>query len=71
MFGRPDGESIGGQWSAQMRRAVHHAMAVRAALPAGRFLDIRLRGHLTDPFGVIERVYRFAGMPFPDMSATR
>jgi hypothetical protein len=62
----PDAKVIGGQWSAQMRRAVHHAMAVRAALPEGRFLDIRFEDTVTDPFGVIERVYRFAGMPFPD-----
>ena len=62
----PDAKVVGGQWSAQMRRAVHHAMAVRAALPAGCFLDIRFEDTVTDPFGVIERVYRFAGMSFTD-----
>ncbi|HEX7907705.1 MAG TPA: sulfotransferase [Paraburkholderia sp.] len=62
---KPDARVVGTQWSSQMRRAVHHAMDVRATLPAERFLDIRFEETVTDPFGVIESVYRFAGMSLP------
>lgn len=62
----PDANVVGEQWSAQMRRAVHHAMEVRATLPADCFLDLRFEDTVKDPFGVIESVYRFAGMPYPD-----
>ena len=62
----PDATVVGTQWCSQMRRAVHHAMDVRASLPADRFLDIRFEDTVTDPFGVFEAVYRFADMSFPD-----
>lgn len=62
----PDATVVGTQWCSQMRHAVHHAMDVRASLPADRFLDIRFEDTVTDPFGVFEAVYRFAGMSFPD-----
>lgn len=58
----PDSKEVGHQWSTRMRRAVHHAMAVRAALPADSFLDIRFEDTVTDPFGVIASIYRFAGI---------
>lgn len=62
----PDAKVVGHQWSAQMQRAVHHTMAVRATLPAERFLDIRFEDTVAQPLSVIEAVYRFAGMAFPD-----
>lgn len=62
----PDAREVGRQWSAQMQRAVHHAMDVRASLPAERFLDVRFEDTVADPLGVVERVYAFAGMTFPD-----
>lgn len=62
----PDASVVGQQWSARMGRAVHHVMAVRTALPADRFLDIRFEDTVTDPLGVIESVYRFTGMAFTD-----
>lgn len=62
----PDAKTVGQQWNTRMRRAVHHTMAVRNTLPADRFLDIRFEDTVTDPFGVIESVYRFAGISFPD-----
>lgn len=61
----PDAREVGRQWSAQMQRAVHHAMDVRASLPAERFLDVRFEDTVADPLGVVERVYAFAGMTFP------
>lgn len=62
----PDAKMVGQQWNTRMRRAVHHTMAVRNTLSADRFLDIRFEDTVTDPFGVIESVYRFAGISFPD-----
>ncbi|MES2262043.1 MAG: sulfotransferase [Pseudomonadota bacterium] len=62
----PDPITVGRQWSTRMRRAVHHAMSVRDTLPAERFLDIRFEDTVSDPFGVIESVYRFAGIDFTE-----
>jgi hypothetical protein len=61
----PDAREVGRQWSAQMQRAVHHAMEVRATLPADRFLDVRFEDTVADPLRVVEAVYAFAGMTFP------
>lgn len=38
-------------------------MAARDALPAGRFLDVRFEDTVSDPLGVAQAVYRFAGLP--------
>jgi len=62
----PDPVTVGRQWSAQMCRAMEHAMAVRDTLPAGRFLDIRFEDTVQDPFGVVRSVYRFANMPLTE-----
>ncbi|QYY33085.1 sulfotransferase [Cupriavidus pinatubonensis] len=62
----PDPVTVGRQWSAQMQRAMAHAMAVRESLPAERFLDVRFEDTVQDPFGVVRAVYRFAGMPLTE-----
>ncbi|MCO4890778.1 sulfotransferase [Cupriavidus sp. WGtm5] len=62
----PDPVTVGRQWSAQMRRGTDHAMAVRDAMPADRFLDVRFEDTVRDPFGVAQAVYRFAGMPLTE-----
>lgn len=59
----PDATAVGRQWSAQLQRATAHAMAVRDRMPAERFLDVRFEDTVRDPFGVVQAVYRFAGMP--------
>lgn len=41
-------------------------MAVRDSLPADRFLDVRFEDTVSDPFGVAQAVYRFAGMPLTE-----
>ena len=63
---QPDAKVVGHQWSSQMQHAVHHTMAVRATLPAENFLDIRFEDTVSKPLSVIESVYRFSGMTFPD-----
>jgi hypothetical protein len=62
----PDPAAVGRQWSEQMRRGTDHAMAVRDAMPADRFLDVRFEDTVRDPFGVAQAVYRFAGMPLTE-----
>ena len=62
----PDATAVGRQWSAQLQRATAHAMAVRDGMPAERFLDVRFEDTVRDPFGVVQAVYRFAGMPLTD-----
>ncbi|MNN28253.1 Sulfotransferase domain protein [compost metagenome] len=62
----PDPVAAGRQWSEQMRRGTDHAMAVRDAMPAERFLDVRFEDTVRDPFGVAQSVYRFAGMPLTE-----
>lgn len=62
----PDPVTVGRQWSAQMQRAMAHAMAVREGMPAERFLDVRFEDTVQDPFGVVRAVYRFAGMPLTE-----
>ncbi|MDF3932875.1 sulfotransferase family protein [Pseudomonas citronellolis] len=57
-----DPEVVGEQWNRRMARALRHAMAVRADIPAGRFLDVRFEDTLGDPLGVVEAIYRFAGL---------
>ncbi|SOZ40059.1 sulfotransferase family protein [Cupriavidus neocaledonicus] len=62
----PDPATAARQWSEQMRRGTDHAMAVRDAMPADRFLDVRFEDTVRDPFGVAQAVYRFAGMPLTE-----
>ena len=45
-----------------MARAIAAAMAARDALPAERFLDVRFEDTVSNPLGVAEAVYAFAGM---------
>jgi hypothetical protein len=59
----PDARVVGAQWNTRMARAIHHAMDVRTALPAERFLDVQFADTLSDPLGVVEAIYRFADMP--------
>ncbi|WP_334000672.1 sulfotransferase [Burkholderia cepacia] len=59
----PDPLAVGAQWNAGMARAIGAAMAARDALPAGRFLDVRFEDTVSNPLGVAEAVYAFAGLP--------
>lgn len=65
-----DARAVGGQWNQRMARALHHTMQVRDDLPADRFLDVRFEDTLSDPLGVVERIYAFAGLDLtPDCRA--
>ncbi|WP_416311579.1 sulfotransferase family protein [Pseudomonas sp. W03] len=65
-----DPRAVGSQWNQRMARALRHTMQVREDLPAGRFLDVRFEDTLSDPLGVVERIYAFAGLDLtPDCRA--
>ncbi|MCJ1883912.1 sulfotransferase [Pseudomonas sp. LA21] len=65
-----DARAVGGQWNQRMARALRHTMQVRDDLPAGRFLDVRFEDTVSDPLGVVERIYAFAGLDLtPDCRA--
>ncbi|GAB3629955.1 sulfotransferase [Pandoraea terrae] len=66
----PDAREVGAQWNTRMARAIHHAMDVRAAMPADRFLDVRFEDTVSNPLGVVEAIYRFAGMTLDDAART-
>ena len=61
-----DPARVGEQWNSRMARALKHTMTVREGMPAGRFLDVRFEDTVADPFGVVERIYRFTGMELGD-----
>ncbi|MCY1424125.1 Sulfotransferase family protein [compost metagenome] len=61
-----DPARVGEQWNSRMARALKHTMNVREDMPAGRFLDVRFEDTVADPFGVVERIYDFAGMQLSD-----
>lgn len=62
----PDPQAVGQLWCAQMRRAVRHAMEVREQFPTEHFLDVRFEDTVNEPFRVIESIYHFLDMSFPD-----
>ncbi|MNF68694.1 Sulfotransferase domain protein [compost metagenome] len=63
-----DPAQVGEQWNTRMARALRHTMAVRDGMPAGAFLDVRFEDTVSDPLGVVERIYRFAGLELtPDV----
>ena len=61
---------VGEQWNTRMARALRHSLAVRDGLPGGAFLDVHFEDTVSDPLGVVERIYRFAGLELaPDVRA--
>ncbi|WP_280291706.1 sulfotransferase [Pseudomonas sp. BN417] len=57
-----DPAQVGEQWNTRMARALRHTMKVRDGMSAGAFLDVRFEDTVSDPLGVVERIYRFAGL---------
>ncbi|MDW3711689.1 MULTISPECIES: sulfotransferase family protein [unclassified Pseudomonas] len=67
---RADPAEVGEQWNSRMARALRHGMRVREQMPAGAFLDVHFEDTVSDPLGVVERVYRFAGLDLaPELRA--
>ena len=52
----------GAHWSRRFAEGLQRLMAVRAALPADRFIDVHYRDTVTDPIGTGQRVLAAMGM---------
>jgi hypothetical protein len=62
-----DPRRAGQSWSALMRRALEHTLAVRdRPACAAQFLDVDFRDTVSRPLEVVERIYRFIGWPLPE-----
>lgn len=57
-----DPAQVGEQWNTRMACALRHGMEVREGMPAGAFLDVHFEDAVANPLGVVERIYRFAGL---------
>lgn len=58
-----DRKTVGEVWNERMRKALLHTMAVRDALPDGRFLDVNFLDTVKQPLAVARQVYDFIGWP--------
>jgi hypothetical protein len=54
-------EELGRQHAAHLRIGVERAIAARAQIGEDRFFDVHHREFVADPFGTLERIYRFLG----------
>lgn len=59
----PDAVEAGRQSSATLERNLKRCLAARDRLPPGRFFDVDFRETVSDPLGLIERIYAHLGMP--------
>ncbi|MFC5697195.1 sulfotransferase family protein [Pseudomonas sp. GCM10022186] len=57
-----DPAQVGEQWNSRMARALRHSMAVRDDAPGEAFLDVHFEDTVSDALGVVQRIYRFAGL---------
>jgi hypothetical protein len=57
------------QTSATLEHDLARCLQVRATLPEGTFIDVDFRNTVTDPIGVIERIYAHVGLEMPDLAA--
>lgn len=62
---QPDPLRAGRQWSAIWARGIAHSMAVRDAMPAGRFLDVWFSDTLSKPLEVVRSIYDYLNISFP------
>ena len=62
---QPDPLRAGRQWSAIWAHGIAHSMAVRDAMPAGRFLDVWFSDTLSKPLEVVRSIYDYLNISFP------
>ena len=54
--------------SATLEHDLRRCLQVRDTLPQGKFIDVDFRDTVSDPIGVVERIYRQIGMPLTDLA---
>jgi hypothetical protein len=59
-----DPVEIGRHWSRKAQKMVNHSIEIRKKIGAGSILDVHYADIMTDPAGVMRRVYGFLNMPF-------
>ncbi len=57
-----DPVAVGRTWARKFARGIHHTMAVRERIDAGRFLDLWFSDTVRQPLVEIQKVYDFLGM---------
>jgi hypothetical protein len=57
------------QTSATLERDLARCLQVRATLPERTFIDVAFRDTVTNPVGVIERIYAHVGLEMTDLAA--
>ena len=57
------------QTSATLEHDLTRCLQVRATLPEGTFIDVDFRDTVTNPVGVIERIYTHIGLEMTDLAA--
>lgn len=57
------------QTSATLEHDLARCLQVRATLPEDTFIDVDFRNTVTDPIGVIERIYAHVGLEMTDLAA--
>ncbi len=64
----PDAVEAGRQSSATLERNLNNCLAARARLPAQRFFDVDFRETVSDPIGLVDRIYQHLGLPMTDIA---
>lgn len=64
-----DPAEIGRHWCAKTYRVVERAMAVRAASPAGQFVDVSYDDLMAGPIAEVRRICEHAGLPFDERAS--
>ena len=54
--------------SATLEHDLARCLQVRDSLPPGKFIDVDFRDTVSDPVGVVERIYREIGMPMTELA---
>jgi hypothetical protein len=57
------------QTSATLEHDLAHCLQVRSTLRDGTFIDVDFRDTVTNPVGVIERIYAHVGLEMTDLAA--
>jgi hypothetical protein len=55
---------IGSHWSRKALKMVHHSMDIRERIGPEHFIDVQYSDLMSDPSGVVKRIYDFLGIPF-------
>jgi hypothetical protein len=68
-----DRREVASDWTARLRKAVDHALAVREArdYPEASFYDVQFQDFVADQFAVVEAIYAAFDLPMSDEGARR